>query len=72
MSEKEFLSAMVQITAHTPDEQFEAAIKDLLSRSKKSMKGDYYFHSAGNRDYLGADVLPLVRKGLEELMVRRC
>lgn len=69
VDEDEYLQCMVMITNGIPQDEFEHGIKDLLARSSKPIDDPkYYFHCEGNREYLEADVLPMVERGLSALI----
>ena len=69
VDEQEYLDAMLELTENLSPPEFEHRIKDLLARTNKEVTDPrFYYHCENNREYLEAEVVPLVEKGLNELI----
>ena len=69
VDEAEYLEAMLKLTDDLSPQQFEHRIKDLLARTNKEVTDPrWYYHCENNREYLEAEVVPLVESGLNEMM----
>ena len=69
IDEREYLDGMLHVTRHLSDAEFAHRVKDLLARTNKQVRDPrYYFHCERNREYLRAELLPLVERGLDALM----
>ena len=69
VDEAEYLEAMLKLTDDLSPQQFEHRIKDLLARTNKEVTDPrWYYHCENNREYLEAEVVPLLESGLNEMM----
>ena len=69
VDEQEYLDAMLELTENLSPPEFEHRIKDLLARTNKEVTDPrFYYHCENNRENLEAEAVPLVEKGLNELI----
>ena len=69
VNEAEYLEAMLKLTDDLSPQQFEHRVKDLLARTNKEVTDPrWYYHCENNREYLEAEVVPLLESGLNEMM----